>query len=227
MVDPVTETAPINSSERTRIRRLPEKTVGDRAVLDAILDEGLVAHVGIVDDGQPFVLPVGYARRGDQVIVHGSSGSRLFRTLAAGAPACLSVTLLDGLVYARSAFESSMNYRSAMILGSAIRLTGDDELDALHVLSDHLLPGRWEHARQPSRKELAATLTVAMPIDEWSVKVGAGGPGDLESDLRDEPWRSIWAGHVPISQVMHDPISDEHVPEGVPVPSYVAKRASR
>ena len=219
MVDPVAST-----SERTRVRRLPDKAVSDRAVLDAILDEGLVAHVGIVQDGQPFVLPVGYARRGDEVIVHGSTGSRLFRTLAEGAPACLTVTLLDGLVYARSAFESSMNYRSAMLLGSCHRLEGDDELDALRVLSDHLLPGRWEEARQPSKKERASTITAAMPIEEWSVKVGAGGPGDDPSDLENEPWRSIWAGHVPITQVLLPAIGDEHVPAGVAVPTYVQER---
>ena len=217
------------TSPRTRVRRLPEKAVGDRAVLDAILDEGLVAHIGIVDYSepaiaQPFVLPVGYARRGDEVIVHGSTGSRLFRTLADGAPVCLTVTLLDGLVYARSTFESSMNYRSAMILGSAHRLQGDDELDALRVLTEHLLPGRWAEARHPNPKERAATITAALPIREWSVKVGAGGPGDLEADLQNEPWRSIWAGHVPITQVMHPAIGDEHVPAGVPVPTYVTER---
>lgn len=212
-------------SDRTRIRRLPEKAVTDRAVLDAILDEGLVAHVGIVDEGQPFVLPVGYARRGDHVIMHGSSGSRLFRRLAEGAPACVSVTLLDGLVYARSTFESSMNYRSAMILGSAHRLSGDDELDALRVLTEHLLPGRWQEARHPSQKERAATMTVAMPIQEWSVKLGDGGPQDLAEDLENEPWRSIWAGRVPISQVMLPAVTDPDVPSGVEVPDYVRGRA--
>lgn len=216
MVDPV--------SERTRIRRLPDKAVTDRGTLDAILDDGLVAHVGIVESGQPFVLPVGYARRGDEVIVHGSSGSRLFRSLADGAPACLTVTLLDGLVYARSAFESSMNYRSAMILGSARRLSDDDELDALRVLTEHLLPGRWQEARQPSTKERAATITVALPIEEWSVKVGEGGPDDDPHDLEDEPWRNIWAGHVPIRQVLDEAITDEHVPRSVPVPGYVRER---
>ena len=209
---------------RTRIRRLPDKAVSDRAVLDSILDAGLVAHVGIVDDGQPFVLPVGYARRGDQVIMHGSSGSRLFRRLADGIPACVSVTLLDGLVYARSTFESSMNYRSAMILGSALRLSGDDELDALRVLTEHLLPGRWQEARQPNRKERAATVTVAMPIAEWSVKVGDGGPHDLPEDLENEPWRSIWAGRLPIAQVMLPPVTDADVPAGVEVPAYVRER---
>lgn len=211
-------------TDRTRIRRLPDKAVTDRTVLDAILDEGLVAHVGIVDDGQPFVLPVGYARRGDDVIMHGSSGSRLFRRLADGIPACVSVTLLDGLVYARSTFESSMNYRSAMILGSSRRLSGDDELEALRVLTEHLLPGRWQEARHPSAKERAATLTVAMPIDEWSVKVGDGGPDDLAEDLENEPWRSIWAGRVPIAQVMLPAVTDPDVPMGVPVPDYVRER---
>ena len=211
-------------TERTRIRRLPDKALTDRAALDAILDAGLVAHVGIVDDDQPFVLPVGYARRGDQVIMHGSSGSRLFRRLADGDPACVSVTLLDGLVYARSTFESSMNYRSAMILGSAHRLVGDDELDALRALTEHLLPGRWQDARHPSKKERAATLTVAMPIDEWSVKVGDGGPHDLPEDLENEPWRSIWAGRVPITQVMLPAVTDPDVPAGIAVPDYVRER---
>lgn len=225
MVDPVADPAAGSTTERTRIRRLSEKAVTDRSMLDTILDEGLVAHVGIVDDGQPFVIPVGYARRGDEVIVHGSSGSRLFRTLADGAIACLTVTVLDGLVYARSAFESSMNYRSAMVLGSARHLTDDDELDALRVLSNHLLPGRWEEARQPSKKELAATITVALPLTEWSVKVSEGGPDDDPSDLENEPWRGIWAGHIPLTQVMLPAITDTHVPIGVPVPRYVQERA--
>jgi nitroimidazol reductase NimA-like FMN-containing flavoprotein (pyridoxamine 5'-phosphate oxidase superfamily) len=220
MVDPVSG----SSSARTKIRRLPDKAVTDRLLLNSILDEGLVAHVGIIDGEQPFVLPVGYARRGDEVIVHGSSGSRLFRALADGVPACLTVTLLDGLVYARSAFESSMNYRSAMVLGSAHRLTGDDELDALRVLSDHLLPGRWDEARQPSKKERAATITVALPLTEWSVKVSEGAPDDDPSDLQNEPWRSIWAGHVPLTQVMLPAVTDQYVPGNVPVPDYVQQR---
>lgn len=211
-------------SERTRIRRLPEKSVEDRAVLDTILDAGMVAHVGVVDDGDPFVLPMGYARCGDQVILHGSSGSRLMRALADGSPCCVTVTLLDGLVYARSAFESSMNYRSAMVLGSARRLAGDDELDALRVLSDHLLPGRWSDIRPPSRKERAATITVALDIEEWSVKVSEGDPDDDPTDLTTEPWKSIWAGHVPLAQVRLPAVTDPHVPAGVPVPGYVQER---
>lgn len=209
------------ADERTRIRRVPENAVHDRAALDAVLDAGLVAHVGIVDNGQPFVLPVGYARRGDEVIVHGSSGSRLFRCLADGAPTCITVTLLDGLVYARSVFHSSMNYRSAMVLGHGRQLTDDDELDALRVLSDHLLPGRWEHARGPSKKERAATLTISVPITEWSLKVGTGGPEDDDEDIAAEPWRSLWAGYVPIDQAFGEPVPDSHVPPGTQAPDYL------
>lgn len=209
------------ADERTRIRRVPENAVHDRAALDAVLDAGLVAHVGIVDNGQPFVLPVGYARRGDEVIVHGSSGSRLFRCLADGAPTCITVTLLDGLVYARSVFHSSMNYRSAMVLGHGRQLTDGDELDALRVLSDHLLPGRWEHARGPSKKERAATLTISVPITEWSLKVGTGGPEDDDEDIAAEPWRSLWAGYVPIDQAFGEPVPDSHVPPGTQAPDYL------
>ena len=219
MVDPVTE--------RTRIRRLSEKAVTERAALDAILDEGLVAHVGITDDNQPFVMPMGYARRGDELLLHGSSGSRLMRALATGAPACVTVTILDGLVYARSAFESSMNYRSAVVLGQGQRLKGDDERDALQCLSDHLLPGRWQDIRPPSKKELAATITVAVPLVEWSVKVSTGGPEDDPADLENEPWRSIWAGHVPLASITLPAVTDPAVPTGTDIPAYVAEGEHR
>jgi len=219
MVDPLTE--------RTRIRRLSEKAVTDRAALDTILDEGLVAHVGITDAEQPFVMPMGYARRGDQVILHGSSGSRLMRALGDGTPACVTVTILDGLVYARSAFESSMNYRSAIVLGHGQRLAGDDELDALRCLSDHLLPGRWEDIRPPSKKELAATITVAVPLVEWSVKVSTGGPEDDPADLENEPWRSIWAGHVPLRLIAEPAVTDPAVPAGTEIPAYVMTEKPR
>jgi nitroimidazol reductase NimA-like FMN-containing flavoprotein (pyridoxamine 5'-phosphate oxidase superfamily) len=182
------------SPDRTRIRRLPDKAVTDRPTLDAVLDAGLVAHLAIAVDGQPYALPVAYARDGDRVLVHGSTGSRLFRELAAGASACLTVTLLDGLVLARSAFESSMNYRSAMVLGRARRLSGPAQLAALRVLTEHLLPGRWESLRDPLPRELAATMVLALPLDEWSVKVSTGPPEDPDDDL-DSP---VWAGVVPI-----------------------------
>jgi nitroimidazol reductase NimA-like FMN-containing flavoprotein (pyridoxamine 5'-phosphate oxidase superfamily) len=199
------------------VRRIPEKTVTDRAVLDAILDAGLVAHVGIVDDtGQPFVVPVGYARDGDRLLFHGSTGSRLFRRLADGLPTCVTVTLLDGLVLARSAFESSMNYRGVMALGTCTVLVGEDADVALRLISDHLLPGRWDDIRGPSKKELAATVVLALPLDEVSVKVSEGGPTDDEQDVD----RPIWAGHVPIREVFDAPVPDE-AGSAFPAPDYL------
>ena len=209
------------STDRTRVRRLPDKAVTDAAVLRAVLDADLVAHVAVIDDGQPFVVPVAYARRGDEVLFHGSTGSRLFRRLADGQPTCLTVTLLDGLVLARSAFESSMNYRSAMVLGVARRLEGDDELDALRTISEHLLPGRWDDARQPSTKERAATLTLALDLTESSVKVSAGGPDDDSADLADPDLMRLWAGRVPLAERFGEPVPDELCPPGTPVPDYV------
>jgi nitroimidazol reductase NimA-like FMN-containing flavoprotein (pyridoxamine 5'-phosphate oxidase superfamily) len=209
------------STDRTEVQRLSHKAVTDTAVLHAVLDAGLVAHVAVVDAGMPFVLPVAYARRGNEVLFHGSTGSRLFRLLAAGQPTCLTVTLLDGLVLARSAFESSMNYRSAMVLGVARRLEGDDELDALRTISEHLLPGRWDEARQPTRKEQAATLTLALDLAESSVKVSAGGPDDDPADLADADLMRLWAGHVPLSEAFGEPVPDALCPPGTPVPEYV------
>lgn len=209
------------STDRTRVRRLPDKAVTDGAVLRAVLDAGLVAHVSVVDDGMPFVLPVAYARRGDEVLFHGSTGSRLFRMLAGGQPTCLTVTLLDGLVLARSAFESSMNYRSAMVLGVARRVEGDDELDALRTISEHLLPGRWDDVRPPSPKERAATLTLALDLAEASVKVSAGGPDDDPADLADPDLMRRWAGRVPIAEGFGEPVPDPLCPPGTPIPDYV------
>lgn len=213
-------TAP-GSTDRTRVRRLPEKAVTDRSALHAVLDAGLVAHVAVVDDGQPFVVPVAYARRGEEVLFHGSTGSRLFRGLEAGQPTCLTVTLLDGLVLARSAFECSMNYRSAMVLGVARRLSGDDELDALRTISEHLVPGRWSEARHPSRKERAATMTLALDLTEASAKVSTGGPTDDEDDLADPALMRLWAGRVPLREAFGTPEADALTPPGTAVPDYV------
>jgi len=182
------------ATPRTSVRRLPELAVHDREVLHSVLDAGLVAHAALVDDGQPYAVPVAYARDGERLLLHGSSGSRLFRALAAGAPACVTVTLLDGLVLARSVFESSMNYRSAMVLGRCAPVTGADKLTALQRLSEHLMPGRWSDARPPNTQELAATTVLALPLTECSVKVSAGGPDDPPEDLA---W-PVWAGVVPL-----------------------------
>lgn len=200
------------------MRRLPEKAVGDRAALHAVLDAGLVAHVGLADDdGQPFVLPVAYARDGDRVVFHGSSGSRLFRALAAGAPTCLTVTLLDGLVLARSAFESSMHYRCAMVLGRCTVLEGTAKTVALDLVVDHLLPGRRRDIRAASTKELAATTVLALPLDEASVKVSAGPPGDPPEDVV----RPVWAGVVPVAEHFGEPVPAPDLAPGMAVPDYV------
>ena len=209
------------STPRTRVRRIPENAVNETAALHHVLDSGLVAHVAVVTDGQPFVIPVAYARRGVEVLFHGSSASRLFTSLAAGQPTCLTVTLLDGLVLARSAFESSMNYRSAMVIGVARRLEGDDELDALRVITEHLIPGRWQEIRHPAPKERAATITLALSLDECSVKMRSGGPDDVPSDLTDPVYSRVWAGHVPLHESFGHPVSDDLSDGETPVPPYV------
>jgi uncharacterized protein len=178
---------------RTRIRRLPEKAVHDRAALYAIADAGLVAHVGIAVGGQPFVMPCGYARDEDRLLLHGSTGSRLFRDLAGGLAACVTITLLDGLVVATSLFESSMHYRSAVVLGHGTALRGAEKRRALDVLADSLLPGRRVDARPPNRRELAATSVVAIPMDEWSVKVSDSPPEVVDDDAGWTPWTGIVA----------------------------------
>jgi hypothetical protein len=178
-----------------------------------------VAHVAVRDaPGQPYVLPVAYARDGDRVLFHGSTASRLFRALADGAPTCLTVTLLDGLVLARSVFESSMHYRCAMVLGTATPLEHRAKFDALRRITDHLMPGRWDDARQPSRKELAATLVLGLPLDEWSLKVSDGPPDDAADDL-DLP---VWAGTLPLREVQGEPVAAPDLRGDPPVPAYVA-----
>ena len=204
--------------ERTRIRRLPDKAVRDRGALHDVLDAGTIGHVAFVHDGQPYAIPVAYGRSAGTVLFHGSTGSRLFRSLADGAPTCLTVTLLDGLLAARSVFESSMHYRCAMVLGTASVLEDDAKLDALERVTEHLLPGRWADARQPNRKELAATLVLSLPLSEWSVKVSDGPPEDAEDDLG----LPYWAGVVPLHEVAGAPQPAPDLQGEPPVPSYVA-----
>lgn len=206
------------SSGRTRVRRLPEKQRFPRSALNAILDAGRVGHLATSDDeGQPYVLPVAYARDDDRIIVHGSTASRLFRSLATGPPTCFTVTLLDGLILARSAFESSMRYRSAMVLGSCTTISDDDTLRALEVLTEHLTPRRWADLRPPLRKEIAATTLLALPIGEWSVKVSDGWPGDEPDDVA----LPIWAGVLPLRQGFGAPVDAPDLPAGLRPPDYL------
>ena len=210
-------------STRTTVRRLPERGVYERAAIEAILDEGLLCHVGFAVGDQPYVIPCVYARVGERLYLHGSSGSRMLRAIAAGAPACVTVTLLDGLVLARSAFHHSMNYRSVVILGTASRVDDAEErLAALRAIVEHVVPGRWHEARRPSAAELAQTLVVALPISEASAKVRSGGPkDDAEDHVLD-----VWAGVVPLALVAGAPIAASELREGIAIPAH-ARRYER
>lgn len=189
-------------TERTRIRRLPEKAAAARADLNAVLDAARVAHVAFVEDGSPVNIPVAAARDGDRLLLHGSTGSRLFRTLASGTEVCVTLTLLDGLVLARSAFESSMHYRSAMVFGTPTQVGADAKAAALQAMSEAWMPGRWETLRPPTAKELASTMVLELPLAEWSVKISDGAPDDPPADL-DEP---VWAGVLPIVARYGEPV---------------------
>ena len=202
--------------ERTRIRRLPEKATTDTAALHALLDAAKVAHVAFVDATGPVNIPVASARDGDRLLLHGSTGSRLLRTMAAGTEVCAAVTLLDGLVLARSAFESSMHYRSAVIHGVPTVVT--DKLTALRVMSEAWMPGRWETLRPPTSKELAATLVVALPLTEWSLKISSGHPDDPPEDL-DAP---VWAGVLPVVTSYGDPVPAPDLRGDPTVPAYLS-----
>jgi nitroimidazol reductase NimA-like FMN-containing flavoprotein (pyridoxamine 5'-phosphate oxidase superfamily) len=204
-------------SERTRIRRLPEKARVDTAALHEVLDAAKVAHVAFVDVTGPVNVPVAVARDGDRLLLHGSTGSRLFRTLAAGTEVCATVTLLDGLVLARSAFESSMHYRSAMVFGVPVPV--GDKLTALHAMSEAWMPGRWETLRPPTGKELAATVVLALPLSEWSLKVSDGPPDDPPEDL-DAP---VWAGTLPLVTSYGDPVPAPDLRGDPAVPAYLGE----
>jgi nitroimidazol reductase NimA-like FMN-containing flavoprotein (pyridoxamine 5'-phosphate oxidase superfamily) len=208
--DPVTE--------RVRVKRLPERGRYDRETIDAILDEARICHLGFVTDGQPFVIPTIHARAGDRVVVHGSTASRMLRTVSGGMPVCLTVTILDGLVVARSVFESSMNYRSVVVLGSARAVEDRDEkLAGLRAIVEHVLPGRWSEARLPSDAELKQTILLSLPLDETSAKVRTGLPKDKEEDF-DLP---IWAGVVPAALTWLPPEPDPSLGPGMEVPPSV------
>jgi nitroimidazol reductase NimA-like FMN-containing flavoprotein (pyridoxamine 5'-phosphate oxidase superfamily) len=212
--DPVAAPA----SDRVRLRRKRERGSYDRAVIDAILDEALIAHLGIVEaGGQPLVIPTLHARAGDVVYCHGSVASRTLRALAAGAPACLTVSLLDGLVLARSAMHHSANYRSAMLVGQARSVEEPAEkLAAFETIVEHIVPGRWRDVRPPSENELRATALLAIPIEEASAKVRTGPPLDDEEDHA----LSAWAGVIPLADRPGTPQADPRLREGIEPPAY-------
>ena len=200
-------------TERTQVRRLPKRGVYDKAQVHAILDEGRICHVGFVVDGQPFVIPTGYARSGDQIYIHGSAASRMMRASAAGVDVCATVTLVDGFVLARSAFHHSINYRSVVVLGKARLVTDPDEKrEALRCFTNHVVAGRWDEVRQPAPAEMKATSVLALPLEEVSAKVRTGGPVDDEEDYS----LTVWAGVVPVRAALGEPVPDGRLLPGIP-----------
>lgn len=210
----------IPQTERTTLKRLPQRGKYDRELVNQILDEGFICHVGFSVDGQPFVIPTGYARAGDKLYVHGSQASRMLRTLGQGIEVCVAVTLIDGLVLARSAFHHSMNYRSVVVFGRATMVDDPDaKLAALRVLSEHMIPGRWDDVREPSERELQQTTVLSLPLTEASAKVRSGPPLDDEQDYK----LSIWAGIIPLRMAADTPIDDPRLPPHTTPPEYACK----
>lgn len=207
-------------TQRTTLKRLPKRGVYDRELVYQILDEGFICHVSFAVDGQPFVIPTGYARKGNQLYIHGSQVSRMLRTLAQGIDVCIAVTLIDGLVLARSAFHHSVNYRSVVIFGRALMVDEREaKLDALLAFSEHVIPGRWNDVRQPTEQELKSTTVLSLPLLEASAKVRTGPPIDDEEDYA----LNVWAGVLPLKLVAGEPIADPRLPENIEPPAYTLK----
>jgi nitroimidazol reductase NimA-like FMN-containing flavoprotein (pyridoxamine 5'-phosphate oxidase superfamily) len=203
---------------RTRVKRLPDRARYETALLHRILDEALICHVGFVFDGDPVVIPTIHARDGGRLLLHGSPASRMLRTLKGAVDVCVTVTLIDSLVLARSAFHHSMNYRSAVVFGAAHEVTGEAEKRAaFHTLVDHIAPGRWEHVRPPNDREIRATLVLALPLAEASVKVREAPPLDDAPDYA----LPVWAGELPLRTVAGAPVADRRLAPGVAVPDHV------
>jgi nitroimidazol reductase NimA-like FMN-containing flavoprotein (pyridoxamine 5'-phosphate oxidase superfamily) len=204
-------------TERTRIRRMPKRASYDVAVVEAILAEGLYCHVGFSVDGQPYVIPTIYARIEDHLYLHGSAASRMLGAIGGRMPVCVTVTLLDGLVLARSGFHHSMNYRSVVVLGQATEVTDSDEkIAALKAIVDHVMVGRWEDVREPSTQELKATSVIRVPLEEVSAKIRTGPPVDDEEDYQ----LDCWAGEVPLRLVPEQPVADPQLRAGIALPAY-------
>lgn len=209
---------------RTTLKRLPKRGVYERELVYSILDEAFICHVGFAVEGQPYVIPTGFGRIADRLYIHGSQISRMLRTLAGGIDVCVTVTLLDGLVLARSAFHHSMNYRSVVVFGRASAV--DDraaKLAALRAFSEHVIPGRWDEAREPTDQELKATAVLSVPLDEASAKVRTGPPIDDEEDYA----LPVWAGVLPMSLVAGDPVPDPRLPRAIEPSQSIRKFTDR
>lgn len=207
------------STERTALKRLPQRGSYDREIVYRILDEGFVCHVGFAVDGQPYVIPTAYGRVGAKLYIHGSAASRTLRDLSGGIPVCVTVTLVDGLVLARSAFHHSINYRSVVILGAATMVeAAEEKMTALRAFTEHVIPGRWDDVREPNEQELKGTSVLALPLVEVSAKVRTGPPIDDEDDMT----IPVWAGVLPLQITAGSPIDDPQLSAGLRPPAYVA-----
>lgn len=205
---------------KNKVKRHPDRAIYDKDVIYKIIDEAIICHVGFAQGNQPYVIPTLYARRGDDILLHGATTSRLIRHVAAGNEVCITMTLLDGLVMARSVFNHSANYRSAVLFGRGRLIeSGEEKLQALKDFTEELIPGRWEDVRQPNEKELVATSIVSIPIDLGSAKSRKGPPGDDESDLE----LPVWAGIVPIKLQIGQPIDDPKLKDGIMLPEYLQR----
>lgn len=215
----------LSPTARSTPHRTKHRTRTERSALYEVLDTGLICHIGLVVNGSPRVLPTGYGRHEDTLYLHGSTGARSMREAAGGTAVCVTITHVDGIVYARSLMHHSMNYRSAVVHGIAKPVTERAEkLNALRIITEHLAPGSWDYARAVNAKESAAVSVLALDLHEASVKVRAEGPGDDPEDVRDS---SVWAGVLPLRQVAGAPVPAADLPEGIGVPEHVARRASR
>ena len=212
---------PMEPDPRVRVHRRPDRGHYDRATIHAILDEALICHVGFVVDEQPYVIPTIHGRHGDRLFLHGSTASRMLRALSGGVRVCVTATLVDGLVLARSAFDHSMNYRSVVVLGAARMVEDERRMDALRAISEHVMPGRWDEIRQPNEKELKQTTVLELPLETASAKVRTGPPKDDPADLS----LPVWAGVVPLRLVVGEPVPDPALSDGVPVPEHVRRRS--
>lgn len=215
---------PSTPTQRTRVVREAHRGVYDRETVYRILDEGFLCHVGFAVEGQPFVIPTLYGRKDDTLLIHGSAASRMLKQMKQSLPVCVTVTLVDGFVLARSIFNQSMNYRSVVVLGEATLVDDPEEkLAALHALSEHVIPGRWADVRQPNERELKQTSVLKLPIEEFSAKVRTGPAVDDEEDYS----FPTWAGVVPLEMRSGDPIPDERILEGQKLPRYAEKYIRR
>jgi len=207
-------------TDQNRIKRLPKRGHYDRETIYRILDEALICHVGFVENKQPYVIPINFARVEDTIVLHGAKASRLLKHIEAGHPVCVEATIVDGLVLARSVFNHSINYRSVVLFGKGHPVEDEEEkLAALKAITEHLIPGRWNEARLPNRKELNATRVVSIPIDEASAKVRMGPPVDDQEDYA----LPVWAGVLPLQEMTFAPIRDEVLPDDIPLPEHIAK----